>query len=292
MNFSQFNMEQNKKTVEPDNTAVRVALWRALHVQTDPLPHILEDEVGFTLIAPDSDWRQRPDMSPDFTKRLRASIVARARFIEDLVIEQSGLGIHQYVILGAGLDSFAQRRPEIAGQLQLFEIDQPDTQTWKQQRLQELGYGIPQWLHFVAVDFEISSWWEQLLKAGFDTSKPAVVACTGVSLYLSKEANLATLRQIATLAPGSKLAMTFYLPLELMETEDRPLQQIAEKGARAAGTPFISFFSPEETLALAREAGFKEAALVSSGDITNRYFAGRTDNFTPASGENFLVATT
>jgi len=284
-------MEQNKKKIEPDNTAVRTALWRAMHVQIDPSPHIIEDEIGFKLVAPDDGWRQRPDMHPDFTRRLRASIVARARFIEDLVVEQSENGIHQYVILGAGLDTFAQRRPAIAAQLQIFEIDQPDTQAWKQQRLIELGFGVPKWLHFVAVNFEISSWWEQLINAGFDTSQPAVVTCTGVSLYLTKDAVLDTLRQMATLASGSKLAMAFYLPLDLLDAEDQPLQQIAEKGARAAGTPFVSFFTPEDMLTLAQEAGFKEVEMVSTGNLTKRYFAGRTDNFRPASGEEFLVAT-
>jgi methyltransferase (TIGR00027 family) len=285
-------MEQNKKNAEPDNTAVRVALWRALHAQIDPSPHIIEDEIGFKLIAPDNEWQQRPDMSPDFTKRLRASMIARARFIEDIVIDQYEQGISQYVILGAGLDTFAQRRADIASQLQVFEIDQPDTQTWKKQRLIELGFEIPKWLHFVSVDFEISSWWEQLIKAGFDISKPAFVACTGVTLYLTKEAILSTMRQIASLAAGSKLAMTFYLPMALMEEEDQPLQKIAEKGAQAAGTPFLSFFTPGEMLALANEVGFKKAETVSSGDLAKRYFAGRTDNFSPASGEEFLVATT
>ncbi len=282
-------MTQDKKAA-PDNTAVRTALWRALHVQLDAAPHIIEDEIGLKLVAPDEDWQQRPDMHPDFTKRLRASMVARARFIEDMVQEQYKLGIRQYVILGAGLDTFAQRQPGIASQLQVFEIDQPGTQMWKQQRLKDLGFGLPEWLHFVSVNFEVSSWWEQLINAGFDTGKPAVVACTGVTLYLTREAVLDTLRQIATLAPGSKLAMTFYLPADLMEEEDKPLQQISEKGARAAGTPFISFFSPEEMLALAQEAGFKEAEIVSSRNIAGRYFTGRTDGFSPASGEEFLVA--
>ena len=284
-------MTQDKKAV-PDNTAVRTALWRALHVQVDAAPHIIEDEIGLQLAAPEADWQQRPDMHPDFTKRLRASMVARARFIEDMVKEAYKLGTRQYVILGAGLDTFAQRQPEIASRMQVFEIDQPGTQAWKQQRLTELGFGLPDWLHFVSVDFEMASWWEQLIKAGFNPGKPAVVACTGVTLYLTREAILDTLRQIATLAPGSKLAMTFYLPADLMEEEDRPLQQISEKGARAAGTPFISFFSPEEMLALAREAGFKEMEIISSGDIARRYFTGRTDGFSPASGEEFLVART
>ena len=151
------NTEQNKIT-EPDNTAVRTALWRALHSRVDAKPTILEDEVGLKLIAPDKDWQQRRDMDPGFTKRLRASIVARARFIEDLIIEESKRGISQYVILGAGLDSFAQRRPDIASRLQVYEIDQPGTQAWKQQRLLELGFGSPGWRHFVPVNFEASSW--------------------------------------------------------------------------------------------------------------------------------------
>ena len=285
-------MDQNKKIAEPDNTAVRVALWRAMHVQIDPPPHIIEDEVGFKLIAPADDWQQRPDMHPDFTKRLRASIVARARFIEGLVIEQCKHGIEQYAILGAGLDSFAQRRADIASQLQVFEIDQPDTQTWKQQRLTELGYGVPDWLHFVSVDFEISSWWQQLINASFNPSLPAVVACTGVTLYLTRDAILATLRQLTTLAPGSTIAMAFYLPMDLLDEEDKFLQQIAEKGARSAGTPFISFFAPGEILALAHEAGFKNVQTISATELANRYFNGRTDNLTPASGEEFLVATT
>lgn len=285
-------MEQNRRTAEPDNTAVRTALWRALHLQVDSEPYIFKDEVGVKLIAPDEGWQKRPDMDPQFTKRLRASVLARARFIEDLIIEESKHGVNQYVILGSGLDTFAQRRPDIGSQLNIYEIDQPDTQTWKQQRLNEMGFDIPEWLHFVSVDFEISSWWEELLKTGFDVNKPAVVACTGVSLYLTKDAIATTLNQIANLAPASKLAMTFYLPMELMDEEDKPLQLIAEKGAREAGTPFVSFYSPSEILTLGKEAGFKEVKTVSTKDLEGRYFTNRIDNLFPASGEVFLLATT
>lgn len=281
-------MEPNKKIAEPDNTAVRTALWRALHVQLDAKPPIFEDEIGLKLVAPPDDWQQRTDMK--YTKRLRASIIARSRFIEDLVLEQSQHGITQYVILGAGLDTFAQRRPGIASKLQIYEIDQPGTLIWKEQRLTELGFGIPEYLHFVPVNFETSSWWERLLKAGFDTSKPALVACTGVSLYLTKEAIIATLNQIATLARGSKLAMTFYLPIELLDEEDKALMEMSIKGAGEAGTPFVSFFSPDEILELARDAGFKEAKTISTKDMD--YFTNRTDHLLPASGEVFLLATT
>lgn len=284
---------EDTKTAAPENTAVRVALWRALHVQVDAAPHVLEDEVGLQLVAPENGWQRRPDMDPQFTRLFRASIVARARFIEDLVVEEAGHGVSQYVLLGAGLDTFAQRRPEIASSLKVFEVDQPSPQAWKRQRLINCGFSIPEWLRLVPVDFEAGgSWWEQLKNAGFDDGQSAVVASTGVSMYLTKDAIAATLRQVAALAPGSTLAMTFLLPLELMDPEVRPGFQMAEKGARANGTPFLSFFTPEEMLALAREAGFRDARHVSTGDLSQRYFAGRTDGLRLVSSEELVVATT
>jgi len=273
---------------------MRVALWRAMHVQVDPPPHVIEDQIGLKLVAPDDGWRDRPDMDPQFTRPFRASIVARARFIEDLVVEQASHGVGQYVILGAGLDTFAQRRSEIASRLRMFEVDRPGPQAWKRQRLIELGYGIPQWLRFVPVDFEAGdAWWERLVEAGFDASRSAIVASTGVSMYLTKDAIAATLRQVAALAPRSTLAMTFLLPLELADSEVRPGLELAEKGARASGTPFISFFTPLEILTLAREAGFREVQHVSAATLTRRYFAGRTDGLRPPNNaEELLVANT
>ena len=279
--------------VGPESTAVRVALWRAMHVQIDPAPHVIEDEVGLHLAAPDDGWRSRPDMHPEGTKLFRAGMVARARFIEDLVTEQAGSGVGQYVILGAGLDTFAQRRPEIASRLVVFEVDQPGPQEWKRQRLAEVGFDIPDWLRLVPVDFEAGgSWLEQLVVAGYDPNRPAVVVSTGVSMYLTRETNAATLRQLASLAPGSTLVMTFMLPLELIDEEDRRAVEFAVNGAKASGTPFISFFAPAEMLALARDAGFKDARHVSAAMLNQRYFADRTDGLRTSSGEELLVATT
>jgi methyltransferase (TIGR00027 family) len=282
-----------KQTEAPDSTAVRTALWRAMHVQIDPPPHVLEDEIGLQLAAPDGDWRGRPDMDPARTSGFRAAIVARARFIEGLVAEQAAHGVAQYVLLGAGLDTFAQRRPQVASRLRVFEIDQPGHQAWKRQRLIELGFGIPDWLRLVPVDFEANgSWWQQLAAAGFDPGQPAVVASTGVSMYLTQDATAATLRQLAALAPGSTVAMTFLLPSELLDDADRSGLQASRNGARASGTPFISFYTPQEMLALAREAGFKDARHVSGASLAERYFADRTDGLRPSSGEDFVVATT
>jgi methyltransferase (TIGR00027 family) len=282
------------QAVAPESTAVRVALWRALHVEVDSPPHVLEDEIGLRLVAPQDGWRGRPDMDPHGTRLFRASIVARARFIEDLVVEQAGRGVSQYVILGAGLDTFAQRRPEVGSGLRVFEVDQPGPQSWKRQRLIELGFGVPEWLRLVPVDFEAGdAWWQRLAAAGFDVGQPAVVASTGVSMYLTKEAVAATLRQVAALAPGSTLAMSFLLPLEHADADVRPGLQMSEQGARASGTPFISFFTPDEILDLAREAGFKNAEHVSAATLSQRYFAGRTDGLHPPNNaEELLVATT
>ncbi|WP_322044626.1 class I SAM-dependent methyltransferase [Paraburkholderia sp. J67] len=276
----------------PDSSAVRVALWRALHVLVDAAPPVLADELGMQLAAPDAHWRERPDMDPVGTRGYRASIVGRARLIEDLVVDEAARGVEQYVILGAGLDTFAQRRPDIASRLRVYEVDQPGTQTWKRQRLAELGYRERDGLRFVGVDFEAGqSWRAQLEQAGFDATQRAVVASTGVSMYLTREANLATLREIAQLAPGSTLAMTFTLPLDLIDEPERSQHAAVYERARAAGTPFVSFFRPEEMLALAREAGFTRAEHVGTDDIVARYFADRSDGLRPAKGESFLIAT-
>jgi methyltransferase (TIGR00027 family) len=279
---------------EPDSTAIRVALWRALHVEGDLAPHVLDDTIGLQLAAPPASWRERPDMDLNGTRGYRASIVARARFIEDLVVDEAACGVAQYVILGAGLDTFAQRRPEVAGSLTVFEVDQPGPQAWKRERLNALGYSVPAGLRLVPVNFEAGeSWWTRIADEGFAAEKPAVIASTGVSMYLTRAANLATLRQIAQLAPGSTLAMTFLLPLDLIEdTAERAQHEAVYARARAAGTPFISFFSPDEMIALAREAGFREARHVGTSELTRRYFEGRSDGLKPASGESFLIATT
>ncbi len=249
--------------------------------------------VGLKLAAPEAGWRDRADMSA-FTRPFRASIVARARFIEDLVEAQADLGVGQYVILGAGLDTFAQRRPELTCRLRVFEIDRPGPQAWKRQRLLDLGFGIPSFLRLVPVDFEAGeAWWGRLAAAGFDKGRPAIIASTGVSMYLTREAIDATLRQLATFAPGSTLAMSFMLPIEMADPPLRAGFERAAAGARANGTPFLSFFTPQQMLQVAREAGFKTVRHISAAALAERYFAGRADGLRPPdNSEELLVAMT
>lgn len=275
--------------VVPDHTAVRTALWRARHLEVDAAPPVLDDALGLRLVDPEPDWRDRPDMDPAATRGARAGMVARARVVDDLVTECFAAGVTQYVVLGAGLDTFALRHPDLAGDV--FEVDQPGTSAWKQRRIAELGLRTPPGLRFVPTDFE-GPWWEALTAAGLDAGRPAVVSSTGVSMYLTADANTATLAALARLAPGSTVAMTFQPPSALLSETERRFRDLSAAGAATAGTPFLSFYAPDEIVALARAVGFREARVLGAAEVNARYFDGRTDGLAVTSAEEFLLAAT
>lgn len=281
-----------EQAIAPEGSAVRVALWRALHAEHD-MPPIIDDRVGLALADPPPDWRARPDMDIERTRAFRASIVARARYVEDLALARMREGVTQYVILGAGLDSFVQRHAEIGAKLKVFEVDQAGPQAWKRRRLAELGLAPPEWLRFAPVDFERGEdWWSRLTGVGFDPARPAIVTSLGVSMYLTAQAIEAMLRQVAALAPGSTLVMSFLLPLHMADPGVRVALEHAAQGAAASGAPFISFFTPPELLALARAAGFSGTEHVSAADLAARYFFGRSDGLRPPNNsEELLIAT-
>jgi methyltransferase (TIGR00027 family) len=282
--------EMSHATSAPDSTAVRTALWRALHVELDAPPHVLDDTIGLRLADPHPDWRSRGDMHPDGTRAFRASIVARARYLDDLVVDRAAAGVGQYVILGAGLDTFAQRHPDVP--VRIFEVDQPGTQDWKRRRLTEIGYPPGDNLQFVPVDFEHGEAFPDALRAnGFDVNRPTVVSSMGVTMYLTKEATETTLRQVAAMAGSSALVMTFMLPLDLTDAAERPMQESVEAAAAESGTPFISHYSPAEMVEICRAAGFSKAENVSPTDLTQRYFRGRADGLRPPTAEQLIVAT-
>ncbi|HEY2224784.1 class I SAM-dependent methyltransferase [Actinomycetospora sp.] len=277
--------------VVPDHTAVRVALWRALHLEVDAAPPVMADALGLRLADPPPAWRDRPDMDPVTTRGARAGMVARARFVDDLVRERVAAGVTQHVVLGAGLDTFALRCPDLDAVV--FEVDRAATSAWKEHRVTELGLTVPAGLRFVPADFEAEdAWWDALLAAGFDAGRPAVVASTGVSMYLTREANLATLTRLATLVPGSTVAMTFQLPSEMLDGDDRHFRDLSAAGAAAAGTPFLSYFAPDGIVALARSAGFCDARAVGAQALNRAYFDGRADGLRVTPAEQFLVAST
>ena len=281
------------RTEVPDNTAVRTALWRALHVEVDAAPPVLDDVIGLQLAAPDGDWRDRADMHPDGTRGFRASIVARARFIDDLVTEQAAAGVDQYVILGAGLDTLAQRRPDLGAGAGIFEVDQPGTQAWKRRRLDELGYGVPDWLRLVPIDFECPA------RAGGTGSSPPASTPTACGRGVHR-------RQHVPLRGGHRgdAASAHRARARLDGRDDVPAPGRARRrgrptgprderpGRRASGTPFVSFYPPDEIVGLACRAGFRDARHISSSTLADRWFAGRADGLRPSTGEDLLLATT
>jgi methyltransferase (TIGR00027 family) len=198
-------------------------------VTFDPPPHVLEDTLSISL-ADESDLRAaqlldddgRPVGLADPRADWRGTFAARARLVEDMVLQGPVPGIGQYVILGAGLDTFGQRHANLSGGLRVFEVDEAGTQDWKRRRLNQLSLPIPEFLTFVPVDFESGeSWAAAISKHGFDPGSVSVIASTGVTQYISAEATAQTMRQAAGLAAGTKFVCTFMVPEHLVETRDR-----------------------------------------------------------------------
>lgn len=174
----------------------------------------------------------------------------------------------------------------------VFEVDQPGSQAWKRRQLKELGF-VDHRLQFVPVDFEAGEDWKaELDRAGFDAAQPAVFASTGVSMYLTKEATAAAMQVVARTAPGSTLAMTFLVPFDLVDAAARDGVAKSAAGAKVGGTPFISFFIPEEIIMMATRVGFSRASHFNGEELAKRYFSGRTDGLRPSNAENFLIAST
>jgi methyltransferase (TIGR00027 family) len=292
-----------------DSTAVNVALWRAAHLILDDPPYVLEDSIGFQMVnradllleagyhvpdgapldAPGDDWLRDPRIVDDMRRRWRGSVLARARFVEDEVVRS---GLEQYVILGAGLDSFALRRPDLAPRLQVFEVDQANMQEWKKYRIEELGFAVPPNLHFAPVDFENGeSWVDKIVTVGFDPTIATFASCLGVTQYISKQATLETMRMAAALLARATFVCSLVLPAELIDPAEYEMRAATEQGAANRGHPWISFFDPREFIDIARQAGFEHVRHVSPDDLAHLYFAGRVDGLRPSSSDHLVIAT-
>lgn len=277
----------------PGSTAERTALWRALHLEVDAPPPIHADAIAVRLVDPPPGWRERPDMHPVGTRGFRASIVVRARAVEDELAAAMARGVDQYVLLGAGLDTFAQRHPDVGGRLRVFEIDTPALIAWKRARLQAIGLPPPPWLHLLGVDASApGAWWEALVAAGWEPRRPTVLAAVGLSMYLPRSAVEAILREAARLARGSVLLLTYLLPVARIDPVDQPAMRQVLARAAATGTPMLTLLTPEEARALASAAGFRACEVLETAVLAQRYCAGRADGLRPASGEGILIAST
>jgi len=264
---------------QPSRTALRVALRRAAHQVHDAKPLVFDDPLAVRILSKES--RAELARTPDSEKRpfsaaLRAFMVCRARFAEDVLASGVRISdVSQYLVLGAGLDTFAYRNP-FAG-VKVFEVDHPATQAWKRERLEDAGIALPQSMQFVAVDFERQSLREQLLAAGFDPGAPTVTAWLGVAPYLTLEAFRSTVSLLGSFAEGSEVVFDYSQPREVLSPREQLMLDSMASRVAQAGEPFQLFFTPQ---ALAKElevAGLKVVEDLDGPAIHARYLEGRSD---------------
>jgi len=253
-----------------------------MHLLLDDDPKIYEDTFGKILAnyPDDEDW------GSDNTEwwhdpkaiRLRAHAVCRSRFVEDCLNADNN--IRQFVILGAGLDSFAYRQPTGSNDLTIFEVDHPTSQNWKKRRLKELGVSIPHNVHSVPVDFEHQQLNDALLKtSAFNRNSPTLFSFLGVIYYLPKSVALNTFNQIRNSVNGyCQLAMDVALPLDaLIHAADQDELQNYINAVQATGEPWVGLYTPDEIAQMLNSAGFEIDLYLDSMGIRERYLAGRSD---------------
>jgi methyltransferase (TIGR00027 family) len=266
---------------------------RAMHHLHDH-PRLLDDPVVLKLLEPRDVAAITTDPGPFDTptlRRLRAGIALRSRYAEDCVADAVGHGVRQYVILGAGLDSFAYRNPFPPDALRVFEVDHPATQAWKRERLATAGIGAAASPTFVPVDFEHEAVAPALAARGFDAGAPAIISWLGVMMYLTRDAIRQTFAWVASLAPGSMIVFTYIAQPSSSDRAARAAFDGLAAHAAAQGEPWITSFEPPE---LARELDDVGLALVEdlgSTESIARYFRGRTDGLRPGSAGHLARAT-
>jgi methyltransferase (TIGR00027 family) len=262
----------------PGHTATLAAVGRAIHSESEkPLvvDHLaigLAGEAGATLMA------QLTSQLPEISRQsFGLAFAIRTRFVEDAVEAAIRDGVGQYVILGAGLDSFAYRRPELSERLKILEVDRASSQAWKRSRLEKMGITIPASVAFVPVDHEKDDLRAGLVKPGFDPSAPAIVSAIALTQYLAQPAIERILELVASFVSGSRLVVTYVVPAtELTETAAAGLawtmSQAEERGER-----FLSLFSPAGFSELLKRSGFDRVDDVGPRELHQMYLADRPD---------------
>ena len=261
----------------PSRTALRVAMRRAAHQLYDARPLVLEDPIAVPILGkeylPEVE-RTATKLHKPFSVSLRAFLVARSRYAEDLLARAVVSGATQYVLLGAGLDTFAHRNPH--PNLRVFEVDHPATQEWKRELLAANNIAMPDSLTYAPVDFEHQTLPEQLLAAGYDSKAITFFAWLGVVPYLTHAAFRSTLDFIATSPTGSGVVMDYGLPRSALPFLEQLAHDSLASRVQLAGEPFRLFFTPEQ---MRRElAAFHALEDSGSTEINERYFSHRGDN--------------
>jgi methyltransferase (TIGR00027 family) len=269
---------------QPSQTALAAAAARAAHLVVDREPLIFRDPVATDLIGEagaEMVGYHRRSGDHIVLAGTRTQVTVRSRHTEQRLAELADRGLDQYVLLGAGLDSFAYRSP-LAARLRVFEVDHPASQRWKRELLAAAHLTPPERLSFVGVDLETEPLVDRLAAAGFDPGRPALVSWLGVSMYLTAEAVAATLAAIGGLAAGSELVMEYALPPELRDAAGQAYAGFALPVAAERGEPWLSFFVPEQLAALLNANGLTVTEQLRQQDAVPAALWDRSDALRPA----------
>jgi methyltransferase (TIGR00027 family) len=270
-------------------TAERVAIRRAAHQLLDH-PRVLEDPLALRIIGTEAEGalRSNPKEHHAFSRAFRAFMAARSRFAEDELARAFAHGVRQYVVLGAGLDTFAYRNPHPG--LRVFEVDHPATQEWKREQLRAAGIAIPPSLTFVAVDFERQTLAERLWQSGFRADESAFFSWLGVTPYLTREPCMLTLGLIAKMPAGSSVVFDFAVDRELLNPGQRMAFDALSKRVARYGEPFQLFFDPSKLQEELKSLGFVRTELLQGKELNARYFKDRKDGLLVRGGVGNLMA--
>lgn len=274
---------------QPSRTAHRVSLRRAAHQLWDS-PRVFEDPLALKIISPEeaAELARPRQADPAPARYLRAFLVARSRYAEDQLAESVARGVNQYVVLGAGMDTFACRNP-FAG-LRVFEVDHPATQAWKRTRLKLGDISVPASLTFAPVDFEEETLAHGLEHAGFSAGQPAFFSWLGVTPYLARETVLQTLKWIISICSRNGVAFDYAVPRSSLNFFHRRAFDALAKRVAAAGEPFVGFFDPKELVRALETMGFAHIEDLGSREINARYFSHRTDGLRVGGGGRLMSA--
>ncbi len=282
--------------VRASRTALGTALMRAAHARLDH-PVLIEDPWGERLILPEEREAMRERSGSESVDALLrkhpsyGTVILRARYNEEALAAAVRGGVRQYVIVGAGMDSFALRRPAFARDLEIFEVDHPSTQEQKLSRLEAGGISRPERLHLVAADLSVTGIDDALADTPFRGDRLAFFSWLGVTSYLTREANLATLAAIGSCAcAGSELVFS-YLDQRLLDAgaEDDPMQQVRAELA-ALGEPWVSGFDPRSLHVQLRGTGLELVESLGPLELAARYCDGRSDGLRPSPGAHLAHA--
>lgn len=266
-------------------------IYRAAHQIFDENPKILDDPNAIGLVEGSSEEEMRAQeasFKEPNSLFMRSSFVLRNRFAEDWLAERVKSGVQQYVLLGAGLDTFAYRQPDWALSLQIIEVDFPDSQTFKLERLNKVGTSIPENVYFCPIDFEKQSLQEGLGSEAFNPQVPTVFSCLAVTQFLTLPAIEEVFRFVASMPLGSSIVFTFILLDELLEGEEQKMIANAASGSATFGEPWITRFAPQPLQQWLLDLGFSEVFHLTPELASEKYFLGRKDQLCAPTSEQLM----